>query len=211
MKELTWSWVAGFFQAEGYVSKLGARKPLQLCQKQREPLDAIRDFWLCELPETTFPKVGGPYASGVYELYAFAGFLSVVVKLYSQLRGAKRQRARSWLESTLPDEFQGFLKTSRPLDMDWVTGFWEGDGTITLNDRAYPVLKFAQNDCSLLEEVRGFLGVGVVSDEGNAHFKLHIYLGRHSCPNSVRALLEGVRLSYRLEQIERVMSVNVTY
>ena len=203
---VSWSWFAGFFQAEGYVSKVGTRKPLQLCQKQREPLDAIREFWLSEFPESTFPKVGGPYVSGVYELYAFACFLQVLVRLYPYLRGTKRERAWSWLDCTLPEEFRDFLEAHRAIDDEWIVGFWEGDGSI-VSHNGYPAMTFTQKDVDLLSEVRDYLGLGeLVSGGSGKPLRLWIYIG-HTIPERVLDILKYVRTPYRCKQLQEVLGV----
>ena len=53
MKDITWSWIGGFVQAEGSVGP----RSVSVSQKDREPLELIRDFFISETSCVVFPEV----------------------------------------------------------------------------------------------------------------------------------------------------------
>ena len=198
---------------------------MTVCQKDREPLDLIREFLAKEFPGMYLQKVHGPYNAGKecfvgwnnqtyiqkgLHTFSVAGkkSLSVLVHLMPYLRNEKLYRAAERLVAqNLP------LPKVLPIDEVWIAGFWEGDGSIYI---AYPNIQriqtmFSQKDASILTEVKTFLTRGRIYTRKNKHTDTTISrlivdetLQKHP---TIDTLLKHTKTLYRKHQIVDVLAL----
>ena len=157
MNTLTWSWLGGFFSADGSVARPTRQsKFLSVGQARREPLDLIHQFLCSSLPGSRFTPVRGPYNNahaGIYVQNVYGAFLPTLRVLYPRLRGRRvKEWSAKWLEKLHQD-----VLSDIPIDDDWVVGFWEGDGSVYLSGASDIQIVFAQKDVTVLEEIRTYL------------------------------------------------------
>ena len=194
--DLTWSWLGGFFQAEGCISG----RTLVLPQKDRRPLDLIRDFLISEFPSTSIPEVRS-YASPLnsfkpgsiqHRLSIRTATPRILARLIPYLHREKRL--------TLPTKILTLLK-QQPIDDEWIAGFWEGDGSIWSAN----TLQFYQKDRYLLEEIRNCLGHGNIKPRPNYpdNYLLSISISLSNV-RRIGELLSHVKSAPRLEQLEKI-------
>lgn len=167
MKDITWSWLAGFIQAEGHITLPVSKCPryLSIEQAERDPLRRIVAF-LDNMdlghPDIHFRENRG---RGTYRMGVYGGpFLRIALETVSLLRGTKMLRAGSWLElSETP------VPSMRSINDDWVVGFWEGDGSVYHSGALDIQVVFSQKDVAILKEIRAQLsqyqfGTGTIYD-----------------------------------------------
>lgn len=211
MKELTWSWLAGFFQAEGTVGEPPVHKTLSISQAEREPLDLIVEFISTYYPQAR-AKVRGSFGRGrgIYTLYIH--FLALR-SFCAWLRVEKLYRAAKWLKVTCDN-----VPTCLPIDDDWIAGFWEGDGSVYLAGALDIQVVFTQRpeDVVVLEEVKKYLlqydfGNGTVYDyrypilamkkyPSHSAARLTYHCGVHN-QNLLKWLYGNVRCSFRKQRL----------
>jgi len=202
-RPMTWSWLGGFFQAEGCLTN----RHLTIEQADRRGLDLIQHFLTQELPNARPFKVGGPYlhktgklkASYMYSLYTYANTPLLLSKLLPYLHSEKRRRT---LESA------NFYQ-QQPLDDEWVIGFWEGDGSIRNSGNT---IEFYQNDEELLTKIQTHLKLGRIhKDKPHQNqlstapfYRLCITINKKNVAR-IGELLTLVKTPLRLEQLNRIL------
>lgn len=192
---LTWSWLGGFFQAEGSILD----SDIRLSQTYGNGLQLVRDFLLQEFGDSChvglsdslplkYVRKGGECAS--YSCISIArGRELVLNRLLPYLRYDKLLSA---VEKTC------VCCNTLPFDDDWIIGFWEGDGSIQLNK-----LSFMQKDVRVLYDIQQYLVIpSKVRQHGTVHrLDVNITLGS---TKRVGELLTRVRTSNRQEQLARL-------
>jgi len=151
--KLTWSWLGGFYQAEGCVSN----RRLNIEQKEREPLELIVQFLMYELPNIRPIKVRGPL-----EHHTPATRKPTYIHSMTLPKITTAKVLHKLLPHIHTNVRHKIIKDTNlqcvecPLNDDWIAGFWEGDGSI------FPAsidvqIAFAQKDKVILEEIRKYL------------------------------------------------------
>jgi len=204
MKDVRWSWLAGFFQAEGCVSLKGE---LTVSQKDHEPLDLIHDFLKYHFPKYR-ALVRRKKFTDYHTLHLYP---RVTEQLLPWLRGEKLYRAAEKLVAQ-----NRALPKCLPIDDDWTIGFWEGDGSVFLAGPSTGIqVTFSQKDPEVLEELRDHLtkhsfGSGSLTEtEPKLPTKpgLHSHMNRLTYHCGVRDtrllawLHDRVRSEFRREQL----------
>ena len=163
--EITWAWIAGFWQAEGSITYSQGASRVSIGQKDREILDRLQEFlgfgYIYE------QKVNFGYKTGIYHQLQFNKRSENEIfftKVLPYLWGDKRDRVLFEL-SFLDIDYSYFPQ--EPLCWDYVCAFWEGDGYTSVNDayfkrtgrgRPYVQSVFCQKDLTALFEIQRFLG-----------------------------------------------------
>lgn len=210
MKELTWPWLGGFFQAGGYVSRPAPKAPraLTVVQAKREPLDLIHQFLSNTLPSVCFVPVRGPYGTniemrgnyiqrGIYVQGIYGGLPDVLSALSPWLRSEKRERAVEWLRI-----LHRGVPEYQLINDDWIVGFWEGGGGVGLSDSAH--INFTQGDATVFGEIQAHL-MGRFGCGSRYLSKYKVAQLNYSCsvrdPKMPEWLYENVRCEFRRSQL----------
>ena len=149
---LSWMWLAGFLQAEGSFGYKG----ITLGQKDREPLDLIKQFLEDELLPLKVPSVNGPYKNGKSFIYSLTlSSMYVRTKIFARI-----------LSYTYSIK-QPIKCVCLPITWEWLGGFWEGDGSITSvgvtsGSSGTTLISFTQKDVVVLRIIQAFLRKGKI-------------------------------------------------
>jgi len=209
---LTWEWLSGFFQAEGsvsgFVNQSGkARAILNLGQSKLNSsiLDDIQTLVRHDYSYTpTVHESVGPYNHTFCRLKVNKTNVAVLMayKMLPYLRSVKRSQVFDWFEKY---ELPAFECPQLPLSWEFVTGFWEGDGSTVCwtsadgYESSHFSIDFTQNsDLELLQNLRDFFGKGSYSSL--SHLRVNDSI-KEGLPLH-RKLLEHVRMDYRKSQLE---------
>ena len=193
---ITWQWLAGFFQAEGCY----AGNRFSVSQARREGLDMIREFLVENVDDLGRASVlrteeEGPAKDGrrfvLYKLNVHHGRQHIIKELLPYLRGSKRNIFSESLLLNLP---------KKPINDDWIIGFWEGDGSIHNTSR---YIVFTQKDRNVLEEVQSYLKLGSILQKGTMQV-LNITTTKASIAR-IGQLLAIIRTPYRIEQVNKIL------
>ncbi len=191
MIPITWSWLAGFFEAEGHITM----RRLSVNQAHKESLELIKDF-------VGHGNILGPYICGksssgdsltTYRLQIGNGWREVLIQLLPYLHYSKRRDAQVLLDCEHIDNQQQLL------DDDWVVGFWEGDGSIRSNG-----FIFYQRNIAILKDIQSYLGLGgslTTREDGNSRLDISITKSRVA---RLASLFQLIRTPYRLAQVNRL-------
>lgn len=191
---INWSWLAGFFQAEGsmYNYTPSSAHYLTITQKNRLTLEWIKEF--LELSDIKSSIYTNPAGISVLTIHA-NGSETVLTHIFPLLQDYKRRQVKAWnnLERTnLPKE-------TLPIDYDFVVGFWEGDGSINYDrHQQYLILTYYNKYPGVLETIKRFLGKGwLLLNKRDGVTQLATYAN----VEDLRKLLKMVRTDSRYNQL----------
>jgi hypothetical protein len=129
---ITWEWLAGFFQAEGHFGEnqtLGENgkwyphRSLEIAQKDPEVLSLVSTF----LEKNSISNKVAPNGTRVNISVDKENIKNFFTPIIPYLRGTKGDTINKILLKNSID-LSPFLGTMK-LDWDFITGFWEGDGS----------------------------------------------------------------------------------
>lgn len=200
---INWEWLAGFFQAEGYLGSFFDRMgcyyapQMTISQVEVEILHRITDFLKLMQPNIklgVYGKRDGHPASSIHMRYR-KNTQVTCTQLTPYLRGNKASEVRevaTTCEFELPEE-------SKPWTWDFVTGFWEGDGCLGRTHSSCQI-NFDQADEALLEELQTFLNKGHVFLTKGINYRLNLSDDLKDLPIH-RELLNHARTHFRRVQL----------
>lgn len=190
---INWEWLAGFFQAEGSLSINDRNHPyIIISQKDVPILELINQFIERELD---YKAKMHHLPSGINDLRIF-----------------KSHTVAQFLLHTLPylHEPKRYLDSvpRSPFGWDFLTGFWEGDGSVGKHSSGGLIYSIAQKSPEILEAIRAFLDKGSIRQATNRYAfnpdnKIHllqIYDEPKMLPLTL-TMLQHVRASFRRLQI----------
>ena len=214
MKDINWSWVAGFFQAEGTPTGSHPRWKIQFYQHDLESMQLLQAFFVAELKDhhsaiytetftsKTFPN-GKTYnwpkgklscRLNINGKYAYP----IIKNIFPLLRGSKRTQTEVWAAKAKLE----LPQLLAPLDFDFVIGFWEGDGSPTLDSYSQHIdFDFTQKDAEVLLDIRDLLNTGALMQSANTN-ALRVY----STQERIDLWLSNIRLPWRHQQLESTIA-----
>ncbi|MCA1799690.1 MAG: LAGLIDADG family homing endonuclease [Actinobacteria bacterium] len=137
------SWIAGFFEGDGWVGETGGSPRVGLYQKNIEPLEAVRDFYKPRFEGSLRKRENGVWAL----VYSGGEAVSVFGSLATQLSPRRNRQAS---EAKLPSTKSPYSFTFSEEELwRWRAGFHEAEGWIGLRsngrkDYLYPTLHITQ-------------------------------------------------------------------
>ena len=200
MKPLSWEWIAGFFQAEGYANANNRGYPkVGLSQLERNGNIVIS--MLCDFlrehhynPRTHISKRDNMLCMN---LFRREECLRLATTLLPYLHDITRQKVSNMF--ALDDIIE-----TQPMTWEFLTGFWEGDGS-TANWYQGMTSVFAcdfyqKDSLGLLNTIKTFANRGGSFMEP---FHLRITDSKKENLPIHRKLLEHTRMQYRREQLAK--------
>ncbi len=210
---ITWSWLAGFYQAEGSISynPTYSSHNLSIGQKGREILDRIRGFL----------GFGSIYPMAPKDCYLYscskrANTKIIADSILPHLIGGKWTTMISKCQEMDIDIIDAVVSPQKELDWDFVTGFWEGDGSISINDsyfrktgggRPYAQIVFAQLDPEVLHKIKDFLGPPGSIQPDREYYKLVVGDLREELLKHARTLERRTQLTVSLASSSKLRGV----
>lgn len=199
-ENLTWSWIAGFFQAEGNI----CLNKISIGQKNKEPLDLIYYFLQKELSPLQLPPTIGPYKNGKSYIH-FLNFSShkTVTKFMSQISSQILGEKRT---------YSNIITPPIPINDEWIAGFWEGDGYIYTHQITPPNfsirISFAQKDRTILEQIQQYLHKGKIYSHLLKNKKHHDLVISETFNNHpiTQLLLQHCKTTSRINQINKKLN-----
>ena len=200
MKPLTWEWIAGFFQADGYANVNNLSYPkVGLSQLERNGsivISALYDF----LKEHYYnPRTHTSKRDNMLciNLFRREECLRLATTLLPYLYDATRQKVSNVFALNNITE-------TRPMTWEFLTGFWEGDGSVASwyqSTTSVFACDFYQKDSpKLLNTIKALAGRGGsimephhlrITDSKKENLPIH------------RTFLEHTRMQYRREQLTK--------
>lgn len=155
---ISWDWLAGFTQAEGCFTILSSQNAprFELGQRDPEIVYRIQDF--LQVGKVYNIKLSESSKNPEVDFFNYRCFRrDDVFKLTKVLAplifGDKKLQVNQLRQHFNLDP----VIVQSDINWNFLTGFWEGDGSLALDVDGYPRVDFAQKDTKILAEITIFL------------------------------------------------------
>ena len=138
---------------------------------------------------------------GAYLLRESLNLKVPVAFLQDRIRATVKEKVSRW--ATHPPK-QVNLKGISEEDLQWLVGFWEGDGTITLSETSYE-LSITQKEPQVLYIIQGLLQLPTEPTKNSSGWSLYLG-GKASSLPLITLLCENLVSPQRVTQLNKTLS-----